>query len=80
MRERLIQELNRLKSIRGPWIESVADFIIADRKRIVEPLINFKTKCKTYREDSWNTLTDSAQCIDKTLKNAGYMINDGKKV
>ncbi len=49
----------------------VVDFILEDRKRIVEPLINFKRSVNFYRKDAWNPYVDSAKAIDKTLKLAG---------
>lgn len=47
-------------------IDDVADFIIEDRKRIVDPLI--KVKNISHGREEFDALNDA---IDKTLKNAG---------
>lgn len=46
--------------------DKVADFILADRKRIVEPLVDYKQKHK----NGWGNF-DSDEYIDETLRNAG---------
>lgn len=58
--------------------ECIADFILADRKRIVEPLINYKFKINAYRQDAWNTTTDVAKAIDKTIQLANLQQKEGE--
>lgn len=74
-REKLIEKLKKESDV-GLYFsmsfDRIADLILADRKRIVEPLVNFKNKCiATYGHKSWNRLTDTAKTIDETLKMAG---------
>lgn len=69
-REELVKELNKLPVISyatypDEWgLEIIADFIISDRKRIVEPLVKFKK----YR---YNRGSNVNSAIDEILKNAG---------
>jgi hypothetical protein len=89
-REELIKELKSKYSHNDRLIdlEGVADFIIADRKRIVEPLVNhlkiFDIKLGGQREQIPKPLydricerngKDAIFVIDQTLKNAG--VQDG---
>lgn len=57
----------------------VADFIISDRKKVVEPLVKYKSwiKCpEKWREwcSSGNSHCHSDSAIDQTLKKAGVEI------
>jgi len=65
-REKLVKELET--TLPCDWerrihVETVADFILEDRKRICEPLVKYNNKVKPY--PYW------IDAIDQTLKNAG---------
>lgn len=68
-RERLTKEIAK----RFPWLpihgeDRIADFVIADRKSIVAPLVNHKKLwC-----GNWSEYT-AGQAIDETLKLAGEL-------
>lgn len=64
-RERLIKELdNKLGYLTPYQLRITADFILEDRKRIVEPLVKL-------REDGFPGNFSINQAIDETLKNVG---------
>lgn len=69
-REELIDEINH-KFLGGNCANisrEIADFIIDDRKRIVEPLVEYKKVFKSMWEGIKPFIST---VIDKTLKNAG---------
>lgn len=53
-------------------LDIISDFILADRKRIVEPLVKIKDP---YSDRGWSILFDRnmTKSIDETLKNAGVL-------
>lgn len=51
-------------------IEKIADFILEDRKKVVEPLVKYKTGKNTKASEDLLNLIDG---ITETLKNAGWM-------
>lgn len=67
-REKLMKELNDLSMVRThiSWQEFVADFIIEDRKRIVEPLLKYNNFGNIF-----NNKMEIYERIDQTIKNAG---------
>lgn len=65
MREELIKEL---KSKIDPNWNEIANFIIEDRKRVVEPLVKIKFN---YREGAIEVQHRIVDAIEETLKNAG---------
>lgn len=79
MREELIKELEekfRLSRNIAEWDLSeefdyfggLADFIISDRKKVVEPLVKFNTQ-EPVGQRKWRI--GMIYAIDQTLKNAG---------
>lgn len=69
-REKLIEELNK----HWPWIEKVhkediSDWILKDRERICEPLVNIKQRPIANRYEWNSSITGSA--INETLQRAG---------
>ena len=65
-RKKLIEELEFMTKDSGDTcFECIADFILADRKRIVKPLVKFKNK-------GYSGGTFANNAIDQTLKLAGY--------
>lgn len=80
-REKLIKELNKTCLVYVPGNgsrysdEKLADFIIADRKRIVEPLVEFKERThKLFGISGWIRVDNLIRkAIDETLKNAGEL-------
>ena len=74
-RERLIKELDKLEYSNGDPtgfadcdIELMADFILADRRRVLEPIITHKEQ----RRSGYGLTTHTVACaIDTTLKLAG---------
>lgn len=77
-REQLIKELSKLgaKSVGYGYFDYVgvlADFIISDRKRIVEPLVDFRNNVHKYGGlIAWIRLDNKErEAIEKTLLNAG---------
>lgn len=53
-------------------LELVADFVIADRKRVCGPLVKFKQQLKSLEETkSYKYVIDVQDVIDQTLKLAG---------
>lgn len=75
-REKLIEELEGKfykpykpnAVISDLTVEGVAEFILADRKRIVEPLVEMlKFRYKTFEEAN----RKARESIDQTLTNAG---------
>lgn len=79
-RKRLIEEINKAmfrdedKGCVKP--SEIADFIIADRKRICEPLIEVNKFLRTEDIDLPMFGYHYAEAIDKTLNRAGF--GDGK--
>lgn len=76
-REGLANELRNIPWGKDPcepdW-EKIADFIISDRKRIVEPLVKYKKEViDNCGQEGWN-LTVGDSPIDETLTNAGVEI------
>lgn len=75
-RERLVEEIIKTFGVQADGKtrplatpENLADFILADRRRIVEPLVEYKQKY--FNEgDGWG-YTDTDVTIDETLKRAG---------
>lgn len=54
-------------------LELVADFIIEDRKRIVEPIVKYKKdSIRMFGKEIWGTGSDAS--MDQTLKNAGVSL------
>jgi hypothetical protein len=69
-REKLVRELVEQCMDENEWylnVLLVADFILADRARIVEPLVEYKKKSKVCSVYGF----DMSDAIDKTLSNAG---------
>lgn len=61
-REKIIEELGKL----SPWsLDKLSNFILANRRRIVEPLVNFRG---CYPSNA------AMRAIDETLKNAGVTL------
>lgn len=67
-KERLVNELKEIKYKYDMETEDIADFILADRARIVAPLVKFKTK---YPELYTGFGEEAVNNIDETLKLAG---------
>lgn len=68
-REELVKELRDIGMV--SFVHQVADFIIKDRERIVEPLVKHK-KFLGYDAYDWkHKVLVRTECIDETLKNAG---------
>lgn len=66
----IINEYNPDLNINCPNYEKLANFIIADRARIVEPLVKYKDDCKEIW--SWTIPREETdKAIDETLKLAG---------
>lgn len=80
-RDELIKELEN-KICRSASIEAnisyLADFIIEDRNRIVQPLVKYKSDVKLWDRRGWglDSHTISDEAIDETLKLAG--VSNGK--
>ena len=72
-RDKLIEELQKERDRTGGFytLEDIADFVLADRKRIVDPLNNHLT----YFDDC-HYCNKMADAINKTLTNAG-LFNEG---
>ena len=69
-REKLIEELKKILwddeyNNRDAWIESLADFILSDRNRILEPLVKIPNQDKTPLHE-WHAFAKDA--ISLTLK------------
>ncbi len=71
-REKLLEKLQLLNIKNGGLISLsvLADFILADRKRIVEPLVKHK---EIQSRDEWRE-SDVNIAIDESLKNAGVTV------
>lgn len=71
-REKLIEELLKLNlgNTNRPYNE-VADFIIADRARIVEPLVNLPTRSVDYQDSMFIYASRLNEAVQQTLKRAG---------
>lgn len=65
-RDKLIDIIDREFVGDRTMARDIADFILADRKRIVEPLVKYKSEHKT----GWGNF-DTDDVIDETLKRAG---------
>lgn len=80
-RERLIEELIRVISSDGGkgFYGDLADFIIEDRRRIVEPLVKLDLKPGTAIECSMKNLGNILEAVMQTLKLAG-VDNDPKNL
>lgn len=83
-KEKLIEEIGNLvkKNVNGPshklsytmkyWeLELVSEFLLADRKRIVEPLIKFKNDMGGHTYNWRHQRLIPTDIIDETLKLAG---------
>lgn len=86
-REKLIEKLSRewpdTTEDRPYLMEQIADFIIADRKRIVQPLVNYNEMMKnklggTKRPESYDLIVErngfiAMRSIEETLKLSGVL-------
>ena len=84
-RERLSEEIYKIYYEGSCWkkpffksagpvqksIGRVADFIIADRKRIVKPLVELNIQRDFYQTGNRPTYDTICQSIDQVIKNAG---------
>lgn len=82
-KDRLVEELRDIadKPLRQSLIEEVADFILSDRKRIVDPLVNLLKEIKDAHNNTefdyeMNELMREIfhKKIDETLRNAGVTL------
>lgn len=76
-REKLIKELNNFNDnldLSEDDINYVADFIIADRKRIVEPLVIMKNNLIIINKNSYSREeTGMIKAMNESLKLAGVL-------
>ncbi len=76
-KEKLVEELNlKLRNNLSDFrIEEIAEFILADRKRIVEPLVKFNNNMELgiTREHFEQDVMVAMRAIKETLNNAGMV-------
>ena len=80
-RDKLIKEIGKLcegSSDAGTiyWADDIADFILADRRRVVEPLVKLDLKPGTLIKVSSLNMSNILEAISQTLKLAGITNKD----